>query len=178
MDTVKMVSEIKSTCAVLEKKKAELLSRVKEIDDKLSYYNIAIQGLEQTITEKDAEQKKTWSRKPVLIEYNGITQSITAWANQLGLAPKTIRGRMEKGLPMSKVLTSTRARSGRKPKAKAKPSKVFVYDSFDNVIRQFTGIGDASRSLNMPESTVKKIIEKMSKDDQLRVRNYYLAYVA
>ena len=177
MDTVKMVSEIKSTCAVLEKKKAELLNRVSEIDDKLSYYNMAIQGLEKTICETVATPKKTWSRKPVMVEYNGVTQSITAWANQLGISTKAIRGRMAKGWPMNKVMDPKRYPSGRKPKAKQKPSKVFAYDSHGNIIRQYVGIGDASRSLNMPESTVKKIIEKMSKEDQLRVRDYYLAYV-
>jgi len=176
MDTLKIVAEIKSTCAGLEKKKAELLNRVKEIDDKLSYYNIAIQGLEQTITKEEAEEKRTWSRKPVLLEYNGVSQSMTAWAKQLGISHTTIRLRLKSGMPISKVLSPERG--NRKPKEKAKPSKVFAYDAHDNVIRQYVGIGDASRSLNMPESTIQKIIEKMSKEDQLRVRDYYLAYVA
>ena len=173
---MKMVSEIKTTCAGLEKKKAELLNRIKEIDDKLSYYNMAIQGLEKTITDEERSEKRTWSRKPVMLEYNGVCQSMTAWAKQLGVSHTTIRLRLKSGMPINKVLSPERGK--RKPKAKAKPSKVFAYDAHDNIIRQFVGIGDASRSLNMPESTVQKIIEKMSKEDQLRVRDYYLAYVA
>ena len=174
MDTAKMIQEIKSTCAGLEKKKAELLGRVKEIDELLSYYNTAIGGLEKTVSPNEEQPKCTGGRKPVMLEYNGVTQSMNAWAKQLGISHTAIRWRIAKGWPINKVLSSTR----QDPVGKAKPKKVFAYDSHGNIIRQYVGIGEASRSLNMPESTIKKIIENMSKDDQLRVRSYYLAYVA
>lgn len=170
MDAQNMVAEIKKSCAELEKKKAEFLDKVKEIDEKLSYYNMAIQGLEQTIPINDA--KRTWSRKPVILEYNGVAQSITAWAKQLGISHTAIQWRIKHGWPINRVLSPGR---DKKPHNK-KPRKVFAYDGHDNVVRQFVGINDASRSLNLPVPTLEKILANVSKEDQLRVRNYYLAY--
>lgn len=178
MDTVKMISEIKTTCSTLERKKSELMARVKEIDEKLSYYNMAIQGLEKATPKTDQEQqKRTWSRKPVMIEYNGVKQSITAWAKQLGHSPYAIRLRMQNGWPIEKVLSPEKFSAKKKNNNKIAPHKVFAYDAKGNVIRQFVGIGEASRELNLPVTTIEKIINKMTKEDQLRVRNYYLAYV-
>lgn len=176
MDTISMISEIKTTCKTLERQKAALTKRVQEIDEKLTNYGMAIRGLEQTV-KVNKQAQKTWSRKAKMIEYNGERKSVSAWAKQLGLSTQTLSKRLNQGWPISKAFSAKKYRGGKSAKQK-KSQKVFMYDSYGNVIRQFSGgLGEASRDLKLPVSTIEKIIANMSKEDQLRVRNYYLAYV-
>lgn len=50
-----------------------------------------------------SEQQQTRSSCH-MITHNGKTQNITLWAKEYGIARKTIRNRLEKGLPVDQVL--------------------------------------------------------------------------
>ena len=186
MNTKKMISDIHSTIAELEAEKTDLMNRVKAIDDDITAYQMAVDALELTRQQvhkvidevkasTDAIQRKTHPHER-LIEYNGRTQSVSAWARELGLNKKTLSYRLDNNWPLHEAMKSGTHNNRKKERQKIK--KVFSYDSHGNILRQYTGVKDASNDLNLPESTVQKIIEKMSKDDQLRVRNYYLAYAS
>jgi len=125
---------------------------------------------------KDTLEKKVRKNNGML-EYNGIKKPIKAWAKQVGIKEKSLRTRLYNGWTVEKALT-TPVDSSKNwyAKKKAQAGKVFMYDSIGNVLRQFVGIGDAARSLNLPVTTIRKIIENVSKEDQIRCRNYYLAY--
>ena len=183
MDTLKMVTEIKTACSALETEKASLTARLKQVEEELSSYYIAVESLMKTVPkqkqeerEQNPETKKTWSRKTVYLEYNGERLSVPQWAERLGISSNSIRDRLKRGWSIEDTLTKKATDHYSMSKRKNAPSKVYMYDSHDNIVRQFTGVGDASRDLNLPASTVEKIIAKMTKDDQLRCRNYYLAY--
>ena len=186
MNTLKIIAEIKQTCGVRESEKAELMTRVKEIEDRLTGYRMAVESLEMTMpkaepvapsipTVQDAQEapkrRKTGGRTPSLIEYNGERRTIAEWSDISGVNIKTLRHRLKNGWPMKDVL-SNRNFNRKKPS----PSKVFAYDAHGNTVHQYMTIGAASKGLRLPESTIKAIIANMSKEDQLKSRSYYLAY--
>lgn len=189
MNTLKMITEIKSTCANLESEKNALMTRVREIDDRLTAYKMAIDSLELTLPDNHvtvdqsndkpiAEIPEKFGRRTML-EHNGKSKTLSEWAQDLNMTPDGILYRLNHGWSVNDALTFNRqpGKSNRK-KELSKAKKVFAYDEHGNVVRQYVGVGDASRDLNLPASTVEKIISQMSKDDQLRVRNYYLAYAS
>ena len=184
MDTQKMIAEIKSVCKTIEAERKDLIAQIQAIDDKLAAYHSAIDSLESIVRsgepeepapkqQSDAEKVEKVGRLTVLT-FNGKSQTVAKWAKELHMTPEGIQYRLNHGWSVDDTLSKAKISYKQPPK----PQKVFAYDSHDNVIRQYVGIGDAARDLNMPVSTVEKIIAKMTRDDQLRVRNYYLAYVA
>lgn len=179
MDTVKMVTELKTACATLEKNKAELVAKIKAIDDKLTGYRMAIDALELTSSACGTTEPVNHCRKgkeATPIEFNGETLTIPEWAEKTGVNIKTLYGRIRRGWPLAEALKPDTTYR-KKPVRRRRSKKVFAYDAHGNVVRQFIGgVGEAARLLNLPESTVKKIIANTTKEDQLRVRNYYLAY--
>ena len=189
MDTIMMIAELKQTCKTIESEKSSLLSKVKELDDRLTAYKMAIDSLELTVSPDDHVQVRPKSKKRKYktrsdakkLHFNGKSKTIAEWSAETGISVYTIRYRLNNGWDVSDILTRpvdpVFSEAGKRNQ-RVKPRKVFAYDAHGNVIRQFVGIGDASRSLNMPITTIEKIIEKMTKEDQLRVRDYYLAYVA
>lgn len=189
MNTLKMITEIKSTCANLESEKNALMVRVREIDDRLTAYKMAIDSLELTIPDNrevvDRKEDKPIGEVPgkygrrTVLEYNGKSKTLSEWAQDLNMTPDGILYRLNNGWSINDALTCNRqpGKCNRK-KQVSKSKKVFVYDAHGNVIRQYVGVGDAARNLNLPASTIEKIISQMPKDDQLRVRNYYLAYAS
>lgn len=187
MNTKKMISDIHSTIAELEAEKTDLMNRVKAIDDDITAYKMAVDALELTRQQvrKVVEEVKTTAEPKIpqkdrpherMIEYKGKTQSVSAWAREIGIDPKTLHYRLNAGWPLYEAMQPGKHNNRKKEHQKIR--KIFSYDSHGNVIRQYTGVGDASRDLNLPESTVQKIIDKMTKEDQLRCRNYYLAYAS
>lgn len=181
MEFGNMMKELKSTCSSMEKQKKDLLKQVQSIDEKLTYYKAALDNLIKAGCEdtSKAESKQTSKHgNAVMYTHNGMTKSLTGWSKQTGINVKTLWYRLNKGWSLDKTLNTPTGNYGRHtPKNKrAQPHKVFAYDKHGNVIRQYVGVGDASRSLNMPVTTIEKLIDNVSKEDQLRVRNYYLAY--
>lgn len=158
MDTLKMVAEIKSERAKLEAKKASLLNRVAEIDEKLSYYSMAIDSLAQTINQEGTADPATVkkSKPAIMYEYNGVKQSLADWSKQSGINIKTLWYRLNKGWTLEKAISEPARNFGKhvKQAKKAKPSKVFAYDCHDNVLRQYVGVCEASRALNLPVSVI------------------------
>lgn len=187
MDTMKMISEIKSTCASLEHRKAELTAKIKEVDDKLTAYRMAIDSLELTVADENsapAPEKKR--REPVvdggiskytMIERNGKRQSLEDWAKESGLTYAGVYYRLRHGWSMEDALSTGKQPGKTIRKKQPVPSKVFAYDAHDNVIRQYAGVFAASRDLKIPENVLKSTIANVSKADQLRNRGYYVAYV-
>ena len=190
MDTLKMVAEIKNTCEKLETKKADLIARVKQIDDDLAAYHMAIESLEMTVRQTvyvAQEAEPEVKPEPVklnhgprkdaeLLEFNGEKKTYQEWSEIYGINRCTIIYRIKHGWSAEDALTKPANTKMHPKKKQPKSHKVFMYDSHGNIIRQYVGTGDAARDLNLPATTIEKIIAKMSKDDQLRVRNYYLAY--
>ena len=173
MNTKKMISDIHSTIQELEAEKTDLMNRVKAIDDDITAYKMAIDALELTRqqvhkvidevkTTADAKQQKDRPHER-LIEYKGKTQSISAWARELGIDAKTLHYRLKAGWPLHEAMQPGKHNNRKKEHQKIR--KIFSYDSHGNILRQYNGVGDASKDLNLPESTVRKIIDKMSKDD-------------
>ena len=193
MDTMKMVAELKTACSALENEKSKLVARVKQIDDDLTAYHMAMDSLELTIrnsnklpvlntikTKPVVEKQKRRSRKDAaVLDYNGSRKTIAEWSEETGISTYTIRYRLQHGWStfeaLSKPVDPVRSEAGKRNQY-AKPQKVFAYDQHDNVIRQYVGVGEASRDLNLPVTTVEKLIEHVPKEDQIRCRNYYLAY--
>lgn len=192
MDTLKMVEEIKTACTALENEKSKLTARVKQIDDDLTAYRMAMESLELTVrqtnklpvlTTIEAKPKKhrkyKTKRTATRLEFNGKSKTVAQWAKETGIGEYTIRYRMKNGWSIADTLTkpvNPVASEAGKRNQRAQPKKVFAYDSHENVIRQFVGVGDASRELKLPVETIEKLIECVSKEDQIRCRNYYLAY--
>lgn len=187
MNTLKMVSEIKLTCSALETEKAELVARVKEIDDRITAYRMAIDSLELTLKpEEPAPVAETpvvplpvKARKDTkMLTYNGKTQSINQWAEELGMTVGGIRYRLRNGWSIRDTL-SQRPNAGKSAGGKTRSKaaqRVFKYDALGNSIRQYMSLSDAAKELHMSEVTVRKIIEHVSKTDQLKSHDYYLAY--
>lgn len=182
MNTLKMIAEIKQTCGVLEAEKAELVARVKSIDDNLTGYRMAIESLEMTIPKKQepakqaeavqAPAKQKNGRVAALIEYKGERKTISEWADITGVNIKTLRYRLNHGYSVSDAM----AVGNLNHKKQKKPNKIFAFDARGNKIRQYQTISAASKDLKLPESTIKAIIGNMSKEDQLKSRSYYLSY--
>lgn len=195
MNTTKMISEIKSTCATLEAEKSTLIARVKELDDRITGYRMAIDALELTLQRKQTEPASACDVSPVAdpvqekspekygantnVTLNGKTQTIKQWAKDLNMTVGGIMYRLKKGWPVEDAIGCQKAPGvtviPRKPYQKA-ARKVFKCDMFGNPIRQYTGIADAAKDLRMSETTVQKIIEHVSKSDQLKAHEYYLTY--
>ncbi len=174
-----MVTELKIACAPLEKEKAVIVKRLGEIDGELNAYRNAINSLAPTVTTEQMTQKAPNGKYAAVYTYNGTSQTLSAWSKQLGIDTRTLRHRINIGWKLEDVFGKPVGNTGPKTK-KNKPmikAKVFAYDKNGNVIRQYVGVQDASRDLNLPATTIQKIIENMNKEDQLRVRNYYLKYV-
>ena len=187
MNTKKMIADIRITIEALESEKNDLLAHVKAIDDDLTAYRMAVDALEltrQQVTKIVKEAKeKTESASPQkqrqhkrMIEYKGKNQSISAWAREVGISPKLLSYRINSGWPINEALRPIGQYNRKKEHQKIR--KVFSYDGHGNVLRQYNGIGDASRDLNLPKETIEKILNNVPKDDQLRARNYYLAYAS
>ena len=65
------------------------------------------------ITMKEQQRNR---RTNVRITFNGVTKTQVEWAEELGITGSTIRDRINKGLPLEKVLTSERLKcENRKP---------------------------------------------------------------
>lgn len=186
MNTMKMIAEIKQTCGALEKEKKELMSRVKEIDDRLTGFRMAYESLEMAISaqkvaqpaepeKKEPVERKTPAKRKrgVLYEYKGVKKTIGEWAKEYNMSQKTLYGRIHNlGYSMEDALTLGRYSTRRKNTA----NKVFAYDSYGNTVSQYPTVGAASKELKLPVETIKAIIKNMPKEDQLKARNYYLAY--
>ena len=181
MEFSKMVAEIKATCSSLETQKKDLTAQLQEIDKKLSYYKAALDNLIMAgcVDDPESESEPTSNRgKTMMYTHNGVTQSLSAWSKQTGINVKTLWHRLNSGWSVEDAFSKPTGNFGKRVylNPRAQPHKVFAYDEYDNVVRQFVGVGDASRSLNMPVTTIEKLIEHVPKEDQLRVRHYYLAY--
>ena len=181
MEFGKMIAEIKTTCSSLENQKKDLTAQLQEIDKKLSYYKAALDNLIMAGCADDQEPapEQTSNRgKTVMYTHNGVTQPLSAWAKQTGINVKTLWHRLNSGWSIEDAFSKPTGNFGKRVylNPRAQPHKVFAYDKYGNVIRQFVGIGDAARSLNIPVATIEKMIEHVPKEDQLRVRQYYLAY--
>ena len=176
MDTIKMIGEIKSTCASLERRKAELTAKIKEVDDKMPAYKMAIDSLELTVSANNPETElvKTMWKPTSVVEFNGQKKKFSEWAKDLGLSNCAVSFRLNSGWTVADALT--KGRSDGKAKKTQAPSKVFAYDAHDNVIRQYAGVFAASRDLKIPENVLRSIIANVSKADQLRNRGYYVAF--
>lgn len=189
MNTLKMIAELKITCAALESDKKELLARVKELDDNLTGYHMAIDALELTLKTKDSPDAQpaaqvaplpiTARKDTKMLTFNGKTQSIRQWADDLNMSVAGIQYRLRAGWSVADAL-SRNPDSGRKVLRK-KPRKsaamrVFKYDSRGNTIRQYVSISDAAKDLHMSDSTLQKIIDNVPKDEQLKSHDYYLGY--
>lgn len=75
------------------------------------------------ITMKEQQRNR---RTNVRITFNGVTKTQVEWAEELGITGSTIRDRINKGLPLEKVLTSERLKcENRKP---YKPRKKKPYE--------------------------------------------------
>ena len=181
MNTKKMIADILSACSELENEKSSLLERVKQIEDRVTAYHMAVESLELTMAghaepakpEPKEEKKQRYGRKTIL-EFGNRKQTVTKWAKEMNLTPDAIVYRLTAGWSVQDALTKPKNQG--KPIALRHPRKLFAYDSHNNVIRQYTGIGDASRDLKMPENVIRTIIENISRDDQLANRNFYLAW--
>ena len=241
MNSARMIADIKSTIATLESEKTSLLHQVNVLEDRMAFYRLAIESLENaepaqetpsakapaapektrkvplrgdtqfiefngethTISEWAAKigivprslrdrLKAGWSvekalttpptaqsNPPVMLEYNGMTKTVSEWAKQFNMTASTLHGRLRKGMSVEEALLTPldsrgRHRSGTKTQSTIR-GKVFMYDTHGNVIRQFTGVKDAARDLHISPDVVEKTIRNVSIKDQLASRNYYLA---
>ena len=190
MNTVKMIAELKMTCANLEADKKELMARVKELDDNLTGYRMAIDALELTLKAKEdaspendapkiAELPMTARKDTKMLTYNGKTQTIRQWAEELHMTVSGINYRIRTGWSIEDALTRNPNPGSvvlRKKPAKSAAKKVFKYDRMNNPLRQYMSLADAARDLHMSESTVQKIVEHVPKSEQLKSHDYYLDY--
>lgn len=241
MDTLKMIEEINATCIAMETEKTELLRQISVIDDRMTFFKMAVEALEQAGADKKAEpvaeppkqevqasapvrhggkvarkiafngEEKTieeWARtigiskkslasrlrngwplekalttgstdpktKMRMLEYNDITKSLPEWARQFGMTPQTLRNRLNRGMSVEEALLKPLDGRGTAHKEK-KPirGKIFMYDPYGNIIRQYVGIGDAANDLHVSPDVVEKIIRNVSVKDQIASRNFYLA---
>ena len=200
--TDKRASIVAQSEEIIRKVKENLEISVRKIDDDLTAYRMAIESLEMTV--KPAEPKQDPVAEPVtaapsmrkprkgakLIEYNGKKLTYAQWEKETGINRYTITYRIDHGwsvedaltTPINPVFSTAGKKCEEKPveppkNLRAMPRKVFAYDQHGNVVRQFIGIGEASRELHMPVDVIEKTITAVPKQDQLKSRDYYLAYV-
>ena len=190
MNTMRMIAELKTTCGTIESEKKELVSRVKELDDRLTGYRMAIDALELTITKEHktqiveapvaAPKQKKAKRGAKIYECNGKSQTLEDWAKELNMSKAALKYRMSHGWSLTDVLTKPKAPgAGKRRSRKSVPTaarRVFKYDQMNNPVRQYVNIADAARDLRLSESTVQKIIEHVPKGEQLKAHNWYLDY--
>ena len=182
MNTLKMIAEIKATCATLEAEKAELMTRVKAIDDNLTGFRMAIDSLEMTMP-KNVEPEKpvvdsqdaTYG-KNTIVEMRGKKQTLTEWAHECGMTYAGLYYRLTHGWSMHDAISKGRQQGVNGAKKKNVAKKVFAYDAHDNTVRQYQTLSAASKDLKLPETTIKSTIANVSKEDQLKSRGYYLAF--
>ncbi len=204
MNTMKMIAELKMTCSTIEAEKNELVARVKELDDNLTGYRMAIDALELTL-QKKSKDVVSQSAVPVvatvnpapdariiapknphggkhnmkMIEYNGKKQSVNDWAKELGMTSGGLNYRLTHGWSLADALSNPKHPGNTGPKAHANKNaarKVFKYDAMNNPIRQYMSLSAAAADLRMSETTIQKTIEHVSKGEQLKAHNWYLAY--
>ena len=237
MDTTKMIADINKTIADLEAEKKSLLGQVRILEDRMSFYRMAVESLENADPPKSSiaaapkeakvakkpplrgdtrmiefngethtiaewamkigivprslrdRLKAGWSvekalttppvaqsKPPMILEYNGVKKTVAEWARQFGMNPATLHNRLYKGMTVEEALLKPLDSRGRGHSPK-KPlrGKVFMHDAHGNVIRQYVGVCDAARDLNIAPDIVEKIIRNVPAKDQLASRNYYLA---
>lgn len=190
MNTMKMIAELKATCATLEADRNELVARVKKLDDNLAGYRMAIDALELTLnangsapsedpTPEIVKLPETARKDTKTLTYNGKTQTIRQWAEELHMTVAGINYRIRSGWSIKDVLTREPNPGAvvlrKKPKKNA-AKKVFKYDRMNNPIRQYMSIAEAAHDLHMSETTVQKIVEHVPKGEQLKSHDYYLDY--
>jgi len=189
---------------IIRKVKANMENEVRKIDDELTAYRMAIESLEMAVNPAESKQipavksvmpvKQVDAAAPAtrkvrkdakLIEFNGKSQSYAQWEKETGINRYTLSYRIEHGwsvkdaltTPINEVFSAAAKKKVEQPKnMRAMPKKVFAYDQHGNVVRQFIGIGEASRELHMPIDVIEKTITAVPKQDQLKSRNYYLAF--
>lgn len=185
MDTQKMIAEIKSHCSVLERRRDELTAKIKAVDDKLTGYRMAIDALELTVTGETVQESKPAGKvhqkgsasdysRNMVVEINGKKQTLGDWAAECGMTYAGLYYRLRHGWSLTDALSTTKQPGKTKKKKPAR--KVFIYDARDNVIGQHMTVLAAAKELRLPESTVKSILDNVSKADQLKSHNYYIAY--
>lgn len=188
MDAQKMIAEIKMTCSALERRREELTAKIKIVDDKLTGYRMAIDALELTVSGETVQDAPVAKRKvkippkgsvskfsaKSIVEINGKKQSLNDWATECGLTYAGLYYRLRNGWSLEDALSTGKQPGKTKKKKSAK--KVFVYDARNNVIGQHMTVLAAAKDLHLPEATVKSILDNVSKEDQLRSHNYYIAY--
>lgn len=88
------------------KGKGWLIPRIQEVLDKRAAEEAAKKAAEGAakVEKKAATEKK--ARNVNLIEFNGKSQSIGAWARELGIPVATLRARMRNGWSITKMLTT------------------------------------------------------------------------
>ena len=136
MDTQKMIAEIKTTCTALERQKEELMTKVKEIDDKLTAYRMAIESLEMTVPAQApveaAREDKPVGKQPekigrrTVLTLNGKSQTLIQWAKELHISPEGIQYRLNHGMSVNDALTKAKASYKESPK----PQKVFAQHQY------------------------------------------------
>lgn len=184
METIKIIADIKMTCANLEKEKKELVAKVTAIDDRLTAYRMAIDSLELTIpAKKEPEAKPAVRTMPsntkynpgTVVEFNGERKKLSQWSKDLGMSAFAVAYRLNSGWTIADALTKPKTLGGQKTGHK-RTQKVFMYDDHDNVLRQYVSVVAASKDLRLPEATIRSNIINVTKQDQLSSRGYYLAY--
>ena len=190
---------------VIRKVKANMENTVRKIDDDLTAYRMAIESLEMTLKPEESKHNpvsehvdpakasapatRKIRKNAKLIEYNGKKQTYGEWEKETGINRYTLMYRIDHGwsveeaftTPINPVFSTAGKKCAQKPaeqpkNMRAMPRKVFAYDQHGNVVRQFIGIGEASRELHMPIDVIEKTITAVPKQDQLKSRNYYLAF--
>ena len=133
MNIKKMVAEIMSACNTLETEKAELLSRVQVIDDRLTAYHMAIDSLnlagpadEHKPVAKDTKPVEVPVRigRRTVLTLNEKSQTLAQWAKDLRMSPDGIMYRLNHGWSVADALSKDKMCY----KVPQKPQKVFAYD--------------------------------------------------
>lgn len=190
MNTLKMIAEIKMVCAALDSEKKELTARLKEIDDDLTGYHMAIDSLELTLHNRkkeeqkpagDPEPAKPFGKKTVL-SHGGKSMTVNQWAAELKMTAGGILYRLNNGWSVDDALSSPRAPGvSMKPNRKkpvTKIKKVCMYNPMGCQIRQYMGVKDAAANLHVSTQVIEKTISCVSKADQIAAKGYYIAYEA
>ncbi len=101
------------------------------------------------------KQQSRNTRTNRYLTHNGVTATLSEWAEILGISPKTLRGRLYKGISVNDAL---------KPKSLANTvtgdkAKSVVKDRNDGV-----GISELSRRYKIDRNTVKRILKRAKPD--------------
>lgn len=97
---------------------------------------------------------------------NGKTQSLREWANEYGIARRTL----ERYVYDLKMTLDDALKMPHKPRNKV---AILEYDRFGKEIRRFDSMSKTSRELQMPIQTIYKALT-MSPSDQINEYGYYL----